>query len=294
MKVLVTGARGMLGRAVVRIMRDEGFTLSSWDMEEGDLSDSRIALEAIETVRPQVLVNCAAFTRVDECEDPGRKQEVWSANVTLPANLAALCARFQILMVHISTDYVFDGNKKGAYVETDGPNPLSVYGRSKWEGELAVMKAHPEGCALLRSAWLYGPGGKNFVDTIREKAREEKRLLVVEDQVGSPTRTADLARAVVACVRSKATGVFHAVNAGSTTWYGLAKKIVALVGPRDVVVEPCPASRYPSPAPRPKNSRLRCDKLARSTNFVFRPWEEALEEYLLEAGENDAALRGKG
>ena len=270
----------MLGRAVVKVFASAGDNVSGWDVSDGDLADEKTAMRAVESTRPDLVINCAGFTDVEACEDAFREAEVKAGNVLVPRFLARACEKNFVPMIHISTDYVFDGDKEGPYVESDVTNPVSQYGKSKLEGEIAVTEELPRAHLILRTAWLYGPHGRNFIDTIRGAARTRKSLRVVDDQIGCPTFVFDLAEAILACARARCTGILNAVNAGQTTWYGLTKKIMEISGASGVSVQPCSTDQYPAKAKRPKNSVLSCEKLAQTTGFRFRPWQEALEAYL--------------
>ncbi|MCZ7584200.1 MAG: dTDP-4-dehydrorhamnose reductase [Deltaproteobacteria bacterium] len=283
MRLLVTGSAGMLGRAAVRAAAARGHDVAQWDMGEGDLAEEEVAAAAVAGAMPDAVLNCAAFTDVEGCEDPANAEAVRRGNVDLPKYLARACARRDTLIVHVSTDYVFDGTKAGAYVEDDPVAPASAYGRSKLDGERAVVSEAPTTHLILRTAWLYGAGGKNFVDTIRRKLDEEAPLRVVNDQHGCPTYAADLATAMIAAAEHGLTGLYHSVNAGTTTWYGLARKIAELTARADHPIEPCSSADYPVKAKRPANSVLSREKLARH-GIVFRPWEAALADYLNPSG----------
>jgi dTDP-4-dehydrorhamnose reductase len=276
----VAGARGMLGRAVARTMRESGFEVVEWDISHGDLSQEHVAERAVREARPHCVVNCAGFTDVEACENPLRAEEVLAGNVLLPRFLARACAKHDALLAHLSTDYIFDGEKPGAYLEDDPAHPLSAYGRSKWFGEIAVRDELPRSHLILRTEWLYGAHGRNFVDTILRKAAAVKQLDVVDDQRGCPTYVDDLAKAIESCVRARRVGCLNAAGAGETTWYGFAKKIIEFSGMTDVAVNPCASDKYPVKAVRPRNSVLNCERLAAACGFRFRPWEEALADYL--------------
>ena len=269
----------MLGRAVMRRLKYEKIPADAWTRADGDLSEVDTARWAVQILRPNLVINCAAYTDVEGCEDPANADAMRRGNVLIPQNLAMACGEREVRLVHVSTDYVYDGRKSVPYVEDDPVNPLSNYGRGKLEGEQAVMEAAGEQAIILRTAWLYGPYGKNFVDTIRRLARERDELKVVDDQIGCPTYVDDLADAILRCGRLRATGVFHAVNDGSTSWFGLAKRIVKRLN-LETQVHPCTTAEYPTKAARPANSVLSCDKLEAATGLRLRHWEEAVDDYL--------------
>jgi dTDP-4-dehydrorhamnose reductase len=182
-------------------------------------------------------------------------------------------------LIHVSTDYVFDGKKQGPYLEEDPANPLGAYGRSKWEGEKRIREILPEAC-LVRTAWLYGRAGRNFVEAILEQANKRKRLRVVDDQRGAPTHTLDLAKALRAVAEGELTGTYHVTNQGSCTWLEFAEKILELAERKDVEVEPISTEELGRPAPRPRNSVLGCGKFEKATGMRLRSWPEALKDYL--------------
>ncbi|MBI3271035.1 MAG: dTDP-4-dehydrorhamnose reductase [Planctomycetes bacterium] len=278
----------MLGQALLGAAHAAGTTCAGVDLPDWDLLDTEAARRALEAVAPSVVINCAALTDVDGCETAAGREAAFRVNATLAGGLARLCAASGIRLLHLSTDYVFDGTRAEPYREEDTPNPKSVYGTSKRRGEEAVLEAHP-GALVVRTAWLYGPAGrKNFVEAILRLAREREFLEVVDDQRGSPTHAPDLARALLGLARLPATGIVHATNAGSTTWHGFARKILELSGVAREV-RAITTTQLGRPAPRPANSVLDCARLA-ALGIRLRPWEEALGAYL--AGRGGGAAPG--
>jgi dTDP-4-dehydrorhamnose reductase len=224
------------------------------------------------------VIHCAAYTAVDKAEeqpDVARKVNVEASRV-----VAQACARRGARLVAVSTDFVFDGAGKRPYVESDATTPLSVYGKTKLEGELVTLAAHPTGAAIVRTQWLYGPRGKHFPRTIVAVAREKGRLKVVDDQVGSPTSTLELAPALWDVLASKATGVFHGACEGSCSWHGFTRAILDECKLGHVVLEPCRTADFPRPARRPAYSVLDSSKLAQLRGRRFAGWREALVHYL--------------
>jgi len=275
--VLVVGARGMLGTDLMELLsRDETVHPVGVDIAELDITDALSVEECLDREGPDIAINCAAFTDVDGCES--QEGAARAVNALGPEFLARACAARGIRLVHVSTDYVFDGRKKEPYLPDDMPNPLSAYGRTKLAGERAVA-AHCPDHLVVRTAWLYGEHGKNFVRTMLRLARERDRLRVVSDQVGSPTFTRDLAKLLRALALSDAVGVTHATNAGSCSWYEFAREIVRLAG-LPAHVQPIPASEYPTAAQRPANSVLDCSRTDRITGMARRHWREALAEFI--------------
>lgn len=246
------------------------------DLPELDIACPASVARAMKDNRPDVVVNCAAFTDVDGCESDA--EGAFRANAEGPGVLAAACRERGALLLHISTDFVFDGRKGSPYTEEDEPNPLSVYARSKWEGEKAVAAAGGN-WIVARTAWLYGLHGKNFVKTMLRLASEREELSVVADKAGSPTWTRDLAEALIALLLSGARGVYHCANAGACSRYEQVMETVKAAGLRTRVL-PTDSSAFPLPAPRPDATPLDCSKLARDTGYAMRPWQEAIREYV--------------
>ncbi|MEW6360126.1 MAG: dTDP-4-dehydrorhamnose reductase [Planctomycetota bacterium] len=284
MKILVTGALGMLGTELVGFLKTQPAVtgIIQRDIDDLPIEQENVVVPAVQELAPDLIINCAAYTDVDGCE---RKHALAVAvNAAGPGNLAKAAAACKARLIHISTDFVFDGKKTDPYTEDDEPNPLSVYGRSKLEGERLVAQ-HCENHAILRTAWLYGQHGKNFVDTIARLGREKDELNVVTDEVGSPTWTRDLVEAIWAvAARTECKGIFHASGRGHCSRFEQAKRIVQLTGGK-AAVKPTTAAEYGLPAPRPACVILDTSRLTRTTGCAMRPWEEALGEYLKTAGD---------
>ncbi len=271
MRILITGAGGQLGHDLQAVLRAE--ELHPRDHRELDISDEATVRAVVTDIRPQWIINASAFNDVDRAETA--EDQAFAVNARGPANLAAAAAALNAGLVHISTDYVFDGTKGEAYTEADRPNPLSVYGRSKYEGERAVL-ASKGSVSVLRTAWLYGIHGKNFVKAILEKAKEGRPLDVVADQVGSPTSTHDLAEAINQLIRTRVYGLFHVANAGACSRYEFAKAIVRGA----VEVRPVTSAEAKRPAPRPANSSLTSVRWSSLGLPALRPWQAALDDFL--------------
>ncbi|MDO8682292.1 MAG: dTDP-4-dehydrorhamnose reductase [Armatimonadota bacterium] len=285
---MVTGAAGMLGTDVCRALDEQHEVIAAdiigdckWVSADGcrqlDITDSGQTLEVIADVKPELVVHCAAYTDVDGCErDPDRAYQV---NAYGTWNVAAACEQVGAAILYISTDFVFDGEKGDDYDEFDTPNPISHYGRSKWAGEQLVREV----CRrhyIVRTAWLYGENGKNFITTIIKAASEGKNLRVVADQIGSPTYTKDLADFVASQAGSPLYGTYHVTNKGSCSWHELAVKSIELAGIKDVHVTPIQSSDWPTPTRRPKQSVLRHLSLEMQGRDNLRTWEEALSEFV--------------
>jgi dTDP-4-dehydrorhamnose reductase len=269
-RVLITGGAGQLGRDLAALLGADAVALSHADL---DITNPDLVAAAVGEYGPDVVVNCAAWTNVDGCEeDPARARLV---NADGAANVAR--AAGDAFVVQVSTDYVFDGRAGRAYTEDDATNPLSEYGRSKLMGEQAVLETSRR-AAVVRSAWLYGTGTANFVAAILRAARTRDTLSVVDDQVGSPTSTPDLARALVGLIERGATGVLHGVNRGACSRFEFARAIFEEAGLDASRVEPVPTSAMPRPAVRPAYAPL--DGVAwRAAGLpALRPWRQALHE----------------
>ena len=265
MRLLVTGAGGMLGRDVAAAARAAGHDVSALARADLDVTDRQAVLRAVESARPEALINCAAWTDVDGAED--HEAQATAVNGGGPANLAAA----GVPVVHVSTDYVFDGRDPAGSAEDAPAGPLSAYGRSKLAGERAL-----EGHAIVRSSWLFGVGGRNFVDTMLRLGAQRDEVTVVDDQVGSPTFTGHLGRALVEVAERRLTGVLHVAGAGACSWYDLAVTAFEIAG-----VE-CRVSRGRTadlgrPAPRPACSVLRSTRADAPT---LPDWHEGLHAYL--------------
>ena len=275
MRILVTGAGGQLGRELIDVLTPH--EVHGRDHRALDITDRHAVRQTVERVRPAWVINAAAYNDVDAAE--GAAEVAFAVNASAPGYLAEAAARTGAEMVHISTDYVFDGRKGVPYTETDRVNPLSVYGRSKYEGELQVLSAHPSAC-VLRTAWLYGEYGKNFVKAILSAADRGGPLKVVADQVGSPTWTRHLAEAIGELIKTPARGLFHVANGGSCSRFEFALAIVR----GKVTVEPTSAAYAARPAPRPANSALTSERWPAAGLPPLPTWETALASYLTNTG----------
>lgn len=269
-KILIIGAKGMLGQVLVREFSD--YLVAAWDIEEINITNHSQVIEKISWLKPAVIINAAAYTEVDDCET--NRDICMSVNGEALEYLAEAANKIKARLVHYSTDYIFDGTKSDGYPENFAKfDPVNFYGKSKLVGEQKAAKAVKH--YIIRTQWLYGHGGKNFVDTMLRLGKEKDKLKIVNDQHGSPTWVKDLAQASrKLCESGKPEGVYHLVNDGETTWYEFALKIFELSG-IDVKVDPVPSSEFPTPAKRPEYSRLLNTKFA-----TLRTWQEALQEYL--------------
>ena len=274
MRIFLTGANGQLGRELQK--RLQGTEFLATDMQELDITNEAAVSAMIGQYRPDAVIHGAAWTQVDAAEE--KVDLAYKVNVIGTQNIAMACRECGAKMVYISTDYVFDGKLGRAYVETDATHPLSVYGKSKYAGEVLARQAHDR-LFVLRTAWLYGDG-PNFVRTMLKLGQEREELQVVDDQYGCPTSTVDLAEAVLRLLDTNRYGTYHAVNSGVTTWCGFARKIFELAGNTKVKVTPVTTEQFVRPAPRPAYSPLDTRLLRLALGWSPRPWEEALAEYL--------------
>src|SRR5688572_1760926 len=275
-RVLVTGGSGMLASDLAPALAEAGYEVYPRPRSDLDVTDAAAVARAFRDVRPQIVVNCAAFTRVDACETDARGRAV---NADAVETLAAECELHGSRLVQVSTDFVFDGTKGEPYVETDEPNPLSAYGRGKRAGEEAALKLPT--ALVVRASWLFGSGGWNFIEAILKQAEQGKReITVVDDQRGRPTSTTDLSEAIRGLLTDGATGVFHFANRGAVTWFEYAVEILNLAGRPDVRVLPTTSAALARPAPRPAYSILDTSKYEAATGRTIRHFREPLVEYL--------------
>jgi dTDP-4-dehydrorhamnose reductase len=252
---LVTGAGGMLGTDLTAALTSRAEPVTGMDRASLDVTDAAAVTDAIAGCRPDVVVNCAAWTAVDDAE--ASEGEAFAVNAGGAANLAAACADLGVRLVQVSTDYVFAGDAGRPYAEDDPPAPRTAYGRTKLAGERAVLARLPGSAYVIRTAWLYGAHGTNFVRTMIKLEGQRPTVDVVDDQHGQPTWTADVARQIIALVHSAAVpGIYHATSSGQTTWFGLAREIFDLLGADPARVKPIASSALPRRAPRPACSVL--------------------------------------
>lgn len=284
MRILLTGSGGQLGGELRRTLDRPGWALTAVSRKQLDIADTRALENFLSTQRFDFVVNAAAYTAVDRAE--ADEAAAFRVNADAPGHLARLCAAQEAALIHFSTDYVFDGTKPEPYVENDPPLPVNTYGRSKEAGERAVRAALSRHI-LLRTAWLFGAHGKNFVKTMLRLAAERDELRVVADQYGNPTAAADLARCTAMLVEklsnnpddNRPWGTYHCVNRDAASWRDLAEAIVEHAAPaigRRPPICPITTADFPTEAPRPQNSRLDCTKLERSFGIVMPSWRQTL------------------
>lgn len=281
MRILITGAGGMLGLDVRSAAQSAGHEELALTRAQLDITDAVATAEAVRNARAEAVINCAAWTDVDGAET--HAEEAMAVNATGAGNLAAAASAAGAWVVHVSTDYVFNGSKPEPYVESDPVDPTSAYGRSKLEGERAVAAAAPDAHTIVRTAWLFGAGGRCFPKTILRAARQRPELTVVSDQVGCPTFTGHLAPALVKLAVQRIPGILHVAGAGQCSWYELAAAVLASAGV-DCPVRPISTEEYPTPARRPANSVLVSGRGAPT----LPDWRRGLEAFMSEPAEVSA------
>ncbi|MEA2780815.1 MAG: dTDP-4-dehydrorhamnose reductase [Rhodospirillaceae bacterium] len=286
-RILVIGRRGQVARALAESSWPQSLSVIVRGRESLDLGEPAAVARQVVKESPDLVINAAAYTAVDQAEQ--ERDAAFAINRDGPAALAAACAKIGTALLHVSTDYVFDGTKAGPYTEDDPVNPLSVYGASKEAGEQAIRAILPAHL-ILRSSWVYAPDGRNFVRTMLRLARECEEVRVVDDQRGSPTAAVDIAAALIAAAErilagGRDFGTFHFCGEGATSWHGFAQAIFELSqGPRPRLLA-VPSSAYPTPTHRPANSVLDCGKFQRTYGISARPWRESLVQCLAEIEE---------
>jgi dTDP-4-dehydrorhamnose reductase len=274
--ILVIGANGMLGHDLMAILDGD---VRGVDLGDIDITSVDSVRRVLLTLRPGAIINAAAYTDVDGCES--NRETAMKVNGEGVGNLAAAAAEIGAKLVQLSTDYVFDGGKGAPYLEGDPVNPLSVYGESKLMGEVNARLAPDH--LIVRTQWLYGKNGKNFVETMLKLAGERDEVSVVDDQVGSPTWTVDLANAIRVLLEKDCIGTYHAANAGCCSWNEFAGAIFHEAGLK-IKVGRLSTAQLGRPARRPLHSTLDCGRLARDTGFRMQPWRDALRSYLESRG----------
>ena len=279
MRILVTGARGMLGTDLVCVLEEKGDEVFATDVEELDITKLDYLNKMIGDICPDVVINCAAYTDVDKAEEEPEK--AFLVNGLGVKNLALVCKELDIDLCHISTDYVFDGTKEGSYMPDDPPNPINVYGQSKLAGEKNIQEIMKK-FYIIRTSWLYGKYGKNFVYTVLDFAKKQNELRIVDDQIGSPTWTVTLARVIRDIIETKKYGIYHVTdeNEGGISWYEFAKEIVRLSGLQADTI-PAKTTDRPHRASRPGNSLLDIQLVESILEEDLPFWSKSLENFLL-------------
>jgi dTDP-4-dehydrorhamnose reductase len=274
MKILLLGCEGMLGGELFAQLKED-YEVVGKDIQDFDIASADDCRSMVEDNHPDMVINAVAFTDVDGCE--AHRDKCFAVNADGVGNVALACRDRGIKIVHFGTDYVFDGAKGLPYCESDACRPMNVYGEAKLAGEKALFNI-TDNFLLVRTAWLYGARGKNFVKTIMEKAKSTKRLEVVDDQIGSPTYACDLAGAVKRLIEDDGAGIYHITNGGSCSWYEFAQAILEYAGLIDVEVKPIKSDKLARPAIRPCYSVLDSSEFYRITVMAMRPWRAALRD----------------
>lgn len=276
MKILVTGAKGQLGMDVVRLFSQNGHSVFGLDRTKLDITDEKKCSNVIQELRPEAIIHCAAYTAVDNAEsDPDR---AYLVNTIGTRNIAIASESVQAKICYISTDYVFEGNNSRPYYEYDNTNPLTIYGKSKRAGEQLIQSLSTR-WFIVRTSWVFGASGNNFVKTMLKLGKERESLQVVNDQWGSPTYTCDLSLFLEELISTEKYGIYHASNSGICTWFDFAKAIFEETR-MPVIVEPCTTEQFPRPAPRPRFSALEPMAIRVNGFTPIRDWQEALRDYL--------------
>ncbi|MBO5739395.1 dTDP-4-dehydrorhamnose reductase [bacterium] len=268
MTILVTGANGMLGQDLCPILEDNGYDVIETDVHNLDITNYEVCEKVLLDNKPDFVIHCAAYTNVDKAEEDIEAARLINAKGT--ENIAKACSKIGATLVYVSTDYVFDGNGTKPYLPTDETKPLNNYGLTKLEGEEAVKK-YCEKYYIARTSWLYGHHGKNFVETIISLANKSD-LKVVDDQIGCPTWTVELANGIIKLIKDKEYGIYHVCGSEATSWYGFAKEIFSLLKINSNL-QPCTTDQFPRPAKRPRYSIM-------NNNGICRNWKLALKDYL--------------
>lgn len=278
MRVVVTGVKGQLGHDVVNELKKRNYVdIFGIDIEDLDITETDSVVRYFDLIKPNVIIHCAAYTAVDKAED---NEEICNrVNVTGTTHLIQAAQKYDAKFVYISTDYIFDGDKEKPYEVTDKPNPKSVYGKTKYLGELETLKYTKH--FIVRISWVFGKNGFNFVKTMLRLGKEKPQLSVVNDQFGSPTYTYDLSRLLVDMIETNKYGIYHATNEGTCTWFDFAKEIFRISG-IEIPIFPIESSQYPTRALRPKNSVMSKDAIDQNGFMRLPNWKDALERYLKE------------
>lgn len=276
MRVLITGAGGMLGSQVASAYKALGAEVYPFNRKELNICDIETLKIVFYSIKPTLVVNCAAYTVVDKAEV--EKETAFLVNGLGPKYIACLCRDMKAVFVHISTDYVFNGKSNTPYRVYDPTGPINVYGKSKFYGEQVIRETYDR-YFIIRASWLFGPGGKNFVDTFIKLCSKTDPIKIVNDQTGCPTYTADLAQGIVKLAQTGVFGTYHLTNSGQVTWYGLALEIKKLLNLKNQVV-PCGSEDFPRPARRPRYSVLDPFPLHAVTGLKLPSWQDALRRYL--------------
>jgi dTDP-4-dehydrorhamnose reductase len=284
-RLLITGSDGLVGTNIIPTLSSQ-FEIIPFIETQWDITDRARGASVLAEVKPDWLINLAAITDVDGCED--KPEAAFRVNGEGPGVLASLCAARGARLLHFSTDYVFDGKGTVPYTEGQPTNPLCIYGKSKRQGEKRALAEDPS-AIIVRTEWIYGDGGESFITKVVKGAQANGSAQVVDDQTGAPTYAKDLAVPIAELINRRRQGIYHVTNDGSTTWYGFARHIFSILG-MDVPCTPLTSGQLQRKAPRPAYSVLDCTKMTSDTGIRMRSWQQAVEEYL-KNNESDLLFR---
>lgn len=279
MKVLVTGVKGQLGYDVVRELQSRGHEAIGVDIEEMDITDETAVSRVMEETAPEAVIHCSAFTAVDRAEE--ERELCYKVNVEGTENIAKMCQKLGCKMLYLSTDYIFSGEGQRPWEPEDTPSPLNAYGQSKYQGEVA-LRQYVDKYFIVRISWVFGINGNNFIKTMLRLGKENGAVKVVDDQIGSPTYTFDLAKLLVDMIETEQYGAYHATNEGICSWYEFAKEIFQEANMKEVTVTPVSSEEFPVKAKRPKNSRMSKEKLVQNGFSLLPSWQDAVKRYIKE------------
>jgi dTDP-4-dehydrorhamnose reductase len=276
MKFLITGAKGQLAREFLKVLKNDDYKIKALDREGLDVSDSRAVLEAVSYYRPDVVINCAAYNFVDKAEEDS--DIPFKVNSTGPKNLASACKKHNALLIHYSTDYIFDGTKEGFYTEQDKPNPINIYGRSKLEGE-ELLKKEMENFLIFRVSWVFGEGKQNFLYKLKEWAKKQKVIRVACDQISVPTYTEDIVISTILSIKEGLRGVYHLTNSGYASRYEVARYFFERLG-SDRLILPVSSDYFNTTVRRPYFSAMSNVKLSEELGITIPDWRDGIDRFI--------------
>jgi dTDP-4-dehydrorhamnose reductase len=276
MKFLITGAKGQLAREFLKVLKNDDYKIKALDREGLDVSDSRAVLEAVSYYRPDVVINCAAYNFVDKAEEDS--DIPFKVNSTGPKNLASACKKHNALLIHYSTDYIFDGTKEGFYTEQDKPNPINIYGRSKLEGE-ELLKKEMENFLIFRVSWVFGEGKQNFLYKLKEWAKKQKVIRVACDQISVPTYTEDIVMSTILSIKEGLRGVYHLTNSGYASRYEVARYFFERLG-SDRLILPVSSDYFNTTVRRPYFSAMSNVKLSEELGITIPDWRDGIDRFI--------------
>jgi dTDP-4-dehydrorhamnose reductase len=276
MKFLITGAKGQLAREFLKVLKNDDYKIKALDREGLDVSDSRAVLEAVSYYRPDVVINCAAYNFVDKAEEDS--DIPFKVNSTGPKNLASACKKHNALLIHYSTDYIFDGTKEGFYTEQDKPNPINIYGRSKLEGE-ELLKKEMENFLIFRVSWVFGEGKQNFLYKLKEWAKKQKVIRVACDQISVPTYTEDIVMSTILSIKEGLRGVYHLTNSGYASRYEVARYFFERLG-SDRLILSVSSDYFNTTVRRPYFSAMSNVKLSEELGITIPDWRDGIDRFI--------------